>query len=235
MAHPILDLQTLDIKADQLQHNLDAIPEAAELKELEEALAEKHAAKKIVFDERHILEREEKRIEDELSSTEEKIKRENGKLFDGTMTGRRELEMLQTEIASLKRRTSELETQGLDLLDQVDPLDATLEGMDAELFDSQEQADSLRGVIATTSADLSGELKAVLAPRSELAASIGPKLLKEYEALRSHRGGVVVSELKGDLCGACMLHLTAMEVERIREMPADLPAHCECGSLLIHS
>ncbi len=235
MAHPILDLQALDLKADQLKHNFDGIPEREQLAGLVEQLAVLQSAYDEVAAELHVLQRAEKRVEDDLSSVEDKIEREKGKLYGGTHTGTRELQALEDEIASLKRRQSDLETEALELLDQADPLNDRLDGMSAELQDAASQADQLRGVLATAEAEINGELKAVLGPRDELVAGVVPSILKEYVALREHRGGVVVSEMQGDLCGACQLHLTPLEVDRIRDLPADKPAHCECGALLIHT
>ncbi|MFV1990024.1 MAG: zinc ribbon domain-containing protein, partial [Acidimicrobiales bacterium] len=235
MPHPILDLQALDLRADQLQHSLDGIPQRAQLAVQLELIAQQHADRDVVAAELHVLQRHEKRIEDEHTTVEDKIEREKGKLYGGTHTGTRELQALEDEIASLNRRQSDLETEALELLDQADPLNDKIEGMNGGLQDVEAQADQLRGTLATAEAEIGGELKAVLTPRDELVAAVPPSILKEYIALREHRGGVVVSEMQGDLCGACQLHLTPREVDRIRALPADKPAHCECGSLLIHT
>ena len=80
---------------------------------------------------------------------------------------------------------------------------------------------------------IDAELAAVGPSGPTLAAEVEPELLAEYEALRPAVGGIAIARLVGGSCGGCHLGLSAVEVDRIKKLPPEEPAHCEeCGRLL---
>jgi hypothetical protein len=69
--------------------------------------------------------------------------------------------------------------------------------------------------------------------RDELAGTVDPELLTEYDELRKRSGGIAIARLVGGSCGGCHLSLPAVDVDRIKKLSPDAPAHCEeCGRLL---
>jgi predicted nucleic acid-binding Zn-ribbon protein len=105
----LLDLQELDIAIDQLRHRRVNLAQRAELKRLATAAADAAKAIRPVVDERAELARQEKRLEDDAATVNDKATSENKRLYSGTVTSPRDLQAIHEEIESLKRRQRELE------------------------------------------------------------------------------------------------------------------------------
>jgi predicted nucleic acid-binding Zn-ribbon protein len=230
----LLEVQALDTIADQLRHRRDHLPERAELADRNARLSELEARAGEVQSERDTIAASEKRLEDEIALVTEKAKGADQKLYSGTINVPRELTALQDEIASLQRRQGQLEDQELELMEQAEPLDATL----AEIATARSALDAdavmLSAAIAESEAAIDEELTDVTSKRSTAVDGVPAELLTEYEALRGALGGIGVARLSGNRCEGCHLALSAVDVDRIRHEPDDALVHCtECGRLLV--
>lgn len=231
----LLELQATDTRIDQLRHRLATLPERAALATNDEALVGLGRATAAVEERREALARDQKRVEDELAGVEEKISHVNDQLYGQGLTSPKEAQALQEELAALKRRSSDLEDQVLELLTAAEPVDAELVTAAAERAALDERGQSLLASLAEGEAAVSAELAEAEAGRAGSAAQVPDELLAQYEALRPQLGGVAVARLQGGACGGCHLQLAAAEVDRIKHLPDDQLATCEeCGRLLVH-
>ena len=185
-------------------------------------------------EQRHEVEREQKRLEDEVAAVESKAGRENDRLYSGSVTAPKELEALQAEVASLRSRQSDLEDRLLELMEAAEPLDAELEQIDAERLRLTEESARLEAVIAAAEREIEAETVASTAERDVHATAIDPNLLAEYDARRRRSGGVAVGRLQHGTCSACSLALSAVDVDQLARLPSDEIADCpECGVILV--
>lgn len=229
----LLEVQEHDTHADQLVHRRATLPARAELEGVMGDLAKLEARRAEVEGARHELARAQQRLEDEITSINERAAQHDKLLYGGTIGNPRELQSLQDEIESLKRRVSHLEDQELELMEQIEPLDADLSRIAAEREAFDERAVELRAQIAEAEVAIESELAQVHAERTELAKGVEPDLLAQYEQLRPQSGGIAIARLVGGSCGGCHLALSAVEVDRIKKLPPEEPAYCEeCGRLL---
>lgn len=231
----IADLQDLDTRLDQLRHRRQHVAERAELADLAaraRALEARHAE---LSGRRDELARDQRRLEDEVARVEEKASRENDRLYGGSVTAPRELEALQAEIVSLSARQRVLEDRILDVMEQVEPLDAQLQAWDQERQHLLDQARKVQDRLTVTEAEIDAETDRVAAERGALAAIVDAGLLAEYEARRKRTGGVVVGRLRsGTTCSACSLGLSAVDIDRIKNLDSDELVDCpECGVILV--
>lgn len=230
---PLLAVQQHDTAADQLEHRRRTLPERASLEGAMAELASLEAKAAEVEASRHDLGRAQQRLEDEIASLQAKASQHDATLYGGTIGNPRELQALQDEIGALKRRISHLEDQELEIMEQLEPVDAQLAALDAERQALDERAGSLRADIAEAEVAIDEELAAVRAERGALAVTVEPDLLAEYEQLRPRTGGIAIAPLVNGHCGGCHLALSAVEVARIKKLADDEVAHCEeCGRLL---
>jgi predicted nucleic acid-binding Zn-ribbon protein len=230
----LLDLQAHDTQIDQLRHRRAALPARADLRQAEETLARLADETAGVQKRRDELGREQKRLEDEVAAVEAKTEHENTTLYSGTVTSPRALQDLQAEIESLHRRQSGLEDGIIELMEQIEPLDEDLERLAAATSEQEAAAEAARVAITSGEAEIDVVLDQALAERDGLAATVEPALLAEYEQLRTTFGGVGVARLEGGRCGGCQLTLSAVERDRIKNLPPDTLVHCEeCGRLLV--
>jgi predicted nucleic acid-binding Zn-ribbon protein len=229
----LLVVQEHDTAADQLEHRQRHLPERAQLDQLMAGFGDLDARVAEVEAQRHELTRNQARIEDEVATLTDKAAQHDKALYGGTVSNPRELQAMQDEIASLRRRISQLEDQELELMEQIEPLDAELAKLAGERTQLDERAAGLRAAIAEAEVGIEADLATVRAEREAAAAEIDPELLAQYDGLRGKLGGIAIARLVGGHCQGCHLALSAVEVDRIRKLPADEPATCEeCGRLL---
>jgi predicted nucleic acid-binding Zn-ribbon protein len=229
----LLAVQEHDTTADQIEHRRRSLPARKELEGLMAQLGTLDEQATEVEGRKHELVRSQQRLEDEIASLGAKAKEHDTTLYGGTIANPRELQSLQDEIAALKRRIGQLEDQEIELMEQIEPLDADLVRLRAERTALDEQAGSLRAAIAEDEVGLDAELAGVRAERERVAQQVDPALLAEYEAMRPRVGGIAIARLVGGSCGGCHLSLSAVEVDRIKKLPPEEPARCEeCGRLL---
>jgi predicted nucleic acid-binding Zn-ribbon protein len=229
----LLSVQEHDTTADQLVHRRAHLESRGELDQVMKDLGTLEVTAAEVEARRHELARGQQRLEDEIAALTDKAAQHDKTLYSGTIGNPRELQALQDEIAALKRRISQLEDQEIELMEQIEPLDAELATSVGQRAGLDERGTSLRAQIAEEEVAIEAELERVRAERATIAAAIEPDLLAEYDTLRPHSGGIAIARLVGGSCGGCHLGLSAVEVDRIKKLPPEAPAHCEeCGRLL---
>jgi predicted nucleic acid-binding Zn-ribbon protein len=230
----LLEVQALDITSDQLTHKRAHLPEREQLTTTERALLDLAKAHEALQAQRDQLGREQKRYEDEAATVVAKAEHENTTLYSGKVTVAKELQAIQDEIAALHRRQTDLEDHVLELMEQIEPLDAELAKQDDERARLDALAIALTATIAEAETQIDAELATVGEARASAAAGIPDDLLAEYERLRRAFGGIGVARLVGNRCDGCHLTLPSMEVDRIRHAPPDTPEHCsECDRILV--
>lgn len=229
----LLDVQEHDTAMDQLVHRRSHLPSRAELDQVMAELGALERSASEVEETRHGLGRDQQKLEDEITSLNDKANHHDKALYSGSVTNPRELQAMQDEIASLKRRISQLEDQELELMEQIEPLDQQLAAFATSRTSLDERAAALRAEIAEQEVEIDSELAKVQGERDALVGGIAPELLAEYDGLRKRLGGIAIARLVGGSCQGCHLSLPAVEVDRIKKLSPDEPVHCEeCGRLL---
>lgn len=231
----LLAVQAVDTQAVQLRTRRQGLPERAEAVEVASALRLADERLAALEGERHRLEREQARLEDEIAGLRSRSTQADAALYGGTITNPRELQALEAEIASLARRIGDLEDKELEVLVEREPVDEATAAVEAEREALRGRAESLAVRITAAEAEIDVELERVLASREGAVAVVPADLRAEYEELREVNGGIGVARLEhGTTCGGCRIQLSAMERDRIRGLPEDARIHCEeCGRLLV--
>lgn len=230
----LLDVQALDSTIQKLDHREAQLPERARLADLEGRLARVRADVVTAEAEKHELVKEQRRIEDEIAIVEDKIAHEESQLYSGGSSDAGLLQALQDEIASLKRRISMLEDEDLELMEQVEPIDARLAALAEDQADLDRQAIETTTVLAEAEAEIGAERDRALTEREQVVAGIAADAVARYEQTRDRLGGTAVARLEAGTCGACHLKLSAVEHDRIQHLPPDEEVRCEeCGRFLV--
>ncbi len=230
----LLDLQELDIAIDQLRHRRANLSQRAELKRLAAAGAEAAKAIQPVIDERTGLARQEKRLEDDAATVNDKATSENKRLYSGTVTSPRELQAIHEEIESLKRRQRELEDHALELMVQIEPLDATISDSERQQREREAEVEAVTDQLTIAEAEIDAELATIAEKRAAIAAEVETEVVAQYDSLRANFGGVAVARLEQGSCRGCHIKLSSVEFDRVKHLPVDAVVHCEhCGRILI--
>lgn len=230
----LLEVQRHDTRLDQLRHLMVELPARIERDRAVAAVATIDSA--IVAEEgvQADLAREQRRLEDEISSIGDKRGQVETKLYSGSVTNARELQDLQEDGESLARRIRSLEDDELVIMEKLEPVEAKLTGLRADREEAARVLDGAELQLTAAEAEIGVEVESETSARATAAVGIAGDLLSEYEKLRRNNGGIGVARLIGSQCGGCHLSLSAMEAARIRKLPAGSVVHCEeCGRLLV--
>lgn len=229
----LLEVQAHDTRLDQIRHLMEHLPERDQRDSAVTTLAavEKAAAEETVA--RDDLARQQKRLDDEIETVNEKRKGVNATLYGGTVSNARELQDLAEEIEALGRRIIQLEDQDLVIMEQLEPIEARLAELVARRSEVEAAVADAELRLTAAEAELAVDLETETGARTASAVDIPADLLTEYDSLRGGRGGIGVARLIGTQCGGCHLTLSAVEAARIRKHPEQV-THCEeCGRLLV--
>jgi predicted nucleic acid-binding Zn-ribbon protein len=218
----------------QLTRRLETLPERAQLSELSLEVATVDAQLAAVKERRDDLSRGQQRLEDEIASLNARATQAESQLYSGAVTNPRELQALQDDVASIRRRIVHLEDDELEIMELSEPVEAELAQLVADRERIETETNRLTDDLVAAEAEIATEIAAVREERDKEAAGVPSELWDEYDTLRARHGGIAIARLVGTTCQGCYLRLSAVEIDRIRRLDADEPVHCEeCGRLLV--
>lgn len=230
----LLRLQDHDIVIDQITHRQATLPERPALEAATAAVADVDRRIAATSNRRDELARDEKRLADEVAIVEAKATEVNDKLYGGTITSPKELQAFQEDYDSLKRRQRELEDHEIEIMEQIEPVEAELAGLAAERATLDAAREAAAGALAAAESEVGAELDAARGQRDGLVAAVPAEQLATYDRLRPDYAGIPIARLVGSNCNGCHLTLSAVAIDRIHALPPDALATCEeCGRILV--
>ena len=212
----LLELQAEDTEIGRLNERRSSLPEAARLAQVTDVLSELENDLEIAGKQSDEVVREQSRLEGEIELLNQRISREESRLFSGGVSNPKELGALQAEVAMLRRRGSGLEDALLEVMVSRDQMTDTLERLERERVAAKGEAGELSGRLAELTAEIDTELQRRSVRREEIAATIPADLLELYERIRDQKHGVGAAALVGDTCQGCHTKLPSGEVQRLR-------------------
>ena len=120
----LLDLQELDLRLDRLRHRGNNLPEAARAAKLATDAAQAHDREVELRTRVSDLQREIRKLDTEVQKVRERAASDEKLMQSGSITSAKQLQDLEHEIASLARRQAELEDGELELMEQMEQLQA---------------------------------------------------------------------------------------------------------------
>jgi predicted nucleic acid-binding Zn-ribbon protein len=229
----LLQVQEFDTKLDQLQHGINVLPQHALIEAIDTKSPGLKSELQALEVEAGQVRKAAERIDVDVEQVRSRVSRDEAALASGAL-GAKELEAMQHELTSLGRRQNELEEEELEVLQQLEDLQARVTAISAELASLERQ----RAVLVTARdveiARYQGESEQIRIQREALAAGVSPEVLTYYEKVRLGHSGVGAAALRGGACEGCQLQIPPSERNRVMGLPADaLPSCEECGRILI--
>lgn len=212
----LLDLQGEDSAIKRLNERKASLPEAARLAEVSDLLDELTSDLEIATKQDDEVAREHSRLEGEIELLDQKIGREEQRMFAGTVSNPKELSSLQAEVESLKRKKGGLEDQLLEVMEQREGTSATVQRITAERDQAEAEAKELRGKVEVLNADIDAQLSTHSAQRDAVAAELPADLLSLYDTIREQKHGVGAAALVQGTCQGCHTKVPQKEIERMR-------------------
>ncbi|MDK1474024.1 C4-type zinc ribbon domain-containing protein [Streptomyces sp. 549] len=232
----LLDVQGLDVRLSQLAHKRSSLPEHAEIEALEGELTQLRDLLVAARTEEGDTAREQTKAEQDVDMVRQRSARDQQRLDSGSVTSPKDLESLQSEIASLARRQNALEDIVLEVMERN-------EGAAARVAELTEQVGSVEARLAEAQArrdaaaeQIDSEAASVEKEREAVAAAVPDPLLALYGKLRGQHGGVGAAALFQRRCEGCRLELNITEVNDVRAAPPEEVLRCEnCRRILVRT
>jgi predicted nucleic acid-binding Zn-ribbon protein len=230
----LLQVQEHDTAIDRLLHRRATLPELAELTRIEDELVGLERDLADVGGRWEEVLTRQRRLEAELAAVEAKIAEIEARLYSGAVTIPRELQAMQAEVESLKRRRSSLEDDVLEAMTEREPLDEEVARLETGRAERDQQAGGLRAAAAEAEVAIDAELAREREARAAAASGVPADLTRLYDDLRRKLGGVGAARLVNGRCSGCHLTLPATELDRIRREPPEALIRCDqCGRVLV--
>ena len=230
----LLDLQALDTRLGQLDHQLRSLPEHAELETLTARAGDVDAEVVRVTTARSDVQRELTKAEQDVQLVRDRAARNQQRLDAGTGTAK-DLQALQHEIESLARRQSALEDEELEVMERAEALDAEVTRAEADRAELAAQTAEVTRSRDARAGALEADRAEVAAGRDAFVADISAELIALYDKIRA-QSGTGAAPLQQRRCGGCQLELNQVDLSRIRSAPEDEVLRCEeCRRILVRT
>jgi uncharacterized protein len=232
----LLELADLDTELSRLAHRRRALPENAELEQLTVRAAQVRDEMTRADTELSDLDREQARSERDVEQVRVRIDKDQQRLDAGKVSNARELESLQSEIASLRRRQGDLEEVVLDLMERREAAqgrrDAAAAGTEAVAAEETEVTARRDEAVA----EITEQESKAASTRATVAAGVPDELLALYDKVRAQAGGVGAAMLRRGKCEGCNESLSTVELNEIRAAaPDEVVRHDQCRRILIRT
>lgn len=232
----LLQVQEADLKMARLLARRDALPEAARAKELAAAAAAARDAATQRRMEASDLQREVRKLEEEIDKVRQRAKRDADIMQSGSVASPKQLMDLQHEIASLQRRQSDLEDAELELLERAEAADAAQTAAEVQRDALAQEAQQAKADADAAMSALGGEFRLTKTDRAALAATVPTDVLRLYDTIRASCGGIGAAEFNGDRCGSCQLTMIPADLAAVKTAPVDEVVRCEeCTRILVRT
>ena len=228
----LLELQDLDLAIDRYEARKREIESGAELMEARrraDEVEQKIGELRLALD---AIQREEKRLEHEISTVDLRTQAEQKRLYDGTVANPKELGSIQAEIESLGRRKARLEDEELVQMEQREDLESQLPPLEKEHAELRSRVDEIESSSGNELGEITTSLQERRSARESLTPELDEELLDMYEDLRALKRGVGAAALIDGVCQGCHEKLSALALDKLKR--SDGIRRCEnCRRILV--
>lgn len=176
------------------------------------------------------LERDLKRLENDVELVENRLKKDNQRLNESSSS--KDIAGIQVEIESLKSRLSKLEDDELELMDQVEISKAELTRLQAEHQSAEAELEAAKSDLQQKLAGLKQDSDRLISEIQSLKTQVTGELLELFEARLAK--GIAIGRLTGSNCSACNMSLNSTAMSEISAVAEDELCSCpECGAILV--
>ena len=231
----LLDLQAHDAALARLEHRRRTLPELAVIADADTRLAALRADVVRAETEVGDLDRELRRLEDDVDQVRRRAERDQQRMLSGAVPAK-ELESLQHEVETLTRRQSDLEDTELEVMERREDAEARAAEVRAEVEKVTATRSEAEQARDKAFAEIDAEAAADTEARAALAGRLPADLMALYEKVRAASGGVGAAMLRQRRCEGCRLELMGAELRAAQAAPPDEVLRCEnCRRILVRT
>ncbi|RJQ33280.1 MAG: hypothetical protein C4562_00940 [Actinobacteria bacterium] len=211
----LLKLQEIDTIIDSKRHKKNNLEAQKELEKVQSDIAKLDSLEAKSNDTYKQRKQSQDRIESQITMLEQKMKKEQDRLYSGKVSNPKELGSIQEELKHFEKNKDGIENDLLEVMESVQEIEDMLNKIKARKEDLSKKSNELEGKVVEQTAAYDKEIEELLPKRDTQASKIDKSLLAQYDSLREELGGVAVAALIDGLCQGCHVQLPAQEADRI--------------------
>ncbi|MBN2472582.1 MAG: hypothetical protein JXN59_17785 [Anaerolineae bacterium] len=168
----------------------------------------------------------------EIKSVAAKTESTEQHLYSGAVSNPKEMQDMQEEIASLKRRRAKLEDEMLEAMIEVENGQAAVDESSSNLKAVVAHWNTSQGDLLAEQEKLTRDIAGLREQRATIKLEITPAAMERYKHMYRSKQGQVVAPLKDSNCQVCGVSQTSKTVQEARQ--ARELVYCEnCGRILV--
>ncbi len=168
----------------------------------------------------------------ESEGLEARIQEAEQRLMSGVIHNPKELESLQASVAALRRQKAAADDQGVQALEKLEKLQASLEAKQAALAELEKEWQSKQAELQQELTKRKQEYVYLKRTRTALAQSLDEATRERYEFLRKRKQGRAVAKLVDDSCSACYMQVPKSIASAAYSDKDELVFCPNCGRIL---
>ncbi len=213
----LVALQQKDKHLDAIQHEIDAVPPRINALKADLEGEKKHMndAKAKIME----LEKKKKSKELDVAAKEEAARKHAAQLND--LKSNDAYKAMQQEIEAEKKAAGDIETEVLQVMEDIDKAKAEEKAATAEYKKTEEFSKKDLEKLEAEMSHAKGRFETAKAERDASAALVGPAEMKVYNHIRSRGKPDAVVPIIGGHCGSCQITLTpglSLEVAKMKSL-----------------
>ncbi len=212
----LISLQDCDTLIKDLKRKFEEGP--AKIKALEEDLrqVEKQVEEELSLHE--VFDRQRRQIEQQIEVVENKIDKSNIKLSN--IKSNKEYSAALKEIDDLEKQKSLEEDRLLEIMEQAEALETKRAASKVKLAESRSWFEKEYEIIQQELAALDLDLERAKEMRDHIRNGIDTDLLKQYDYIAEHKGGIAISPVIKGVCQICHMGIPPQKFNELMRCDA---------------
>lgn len=215
LAQTLKEIQELDTQIRRLGREIEGLSEKHLLGEIAQELKTARGAETEVEGRLEEISHRQHKLDGELDILASKVAKEEEKLFSGTIMNPKELQAIQAEIFSLRKKRDEMETEDLEEMEEIDRLTSEAAAARGRTQEDVSRERAAKADYDSELALLQSDVRALEVKRDSLKALLPAEVRADYDSLLESKGGLaVVPILQGRSCGGCRIDFSRTQIDR---------------------
>jgi len=207
----LLDVQRVDLKIKDLETEVAAIP--LKLQEFDRAIGARRMETKQLRAAIDEIKKAQRQIERQLDQKQGELTKYNAQL--PMIKTNREYKAILVEIDSAEKEISDLEEDVLTKMAEVEEMERKATAKEEEVTRAEEETNKEKANLEEKQKELEDILKGSRSTRESIASNVDEALLGRYDRIRIHKGGLALSHIDDESCGACHVALPPQVVNEV--------------------
>ena len=228
----LVEVQLLESAILRKLNEINVLKKNEKLQKLQKELSEINEKLELSDKELAGLEHERKKLEDMIALQIEKIKKNEEKLFSGTITSAKELVNYQEEIKFLKQNNDNVESKAIELMISIDERKPKIKEIEKSKARIDSEIEMVKKEVGEKTKAISDAVKRLREKRATVISKIPKDALAKYEETKAKKGGIAVAVLKDRFCDICNMEIPTGDAEKIKDLNKLYKCPL-CGRMLI--